>query len=123
MAANGMTTAEANATLDARIETNSTVDLVTTMGTASAAPTKVTGGSYSAQTPAWSSASGASKSNSGTVTWSGMPSCTITGTDTAHASAGARSWFAPYATSHVIGSGDSVITTATNQAYTFTNGT
>jgi hypothetical protein len=123
VAANGITDAEANAILDARIETNSEVDLVTVMGTATAAPTKVTGGSYVKQTPAWAAASAREKHNSGTVTFAGLPTATIVGTDLAHASAGARSWFVPFTASKSVTAGDSIVFAAGGLSYSFVNGT
>jgi hypothetical protein len=123
MAANGLVTVEANRVLDDSIG-SSTLDLVTTMGTASAAPTKVTGGSYSAATPTWNSAASASKTNNGAVTFSGLPAATVVGTDLKNTSGGDRRWFAPFSASITTASGDSItFADATGLVYTFTNGT
>lgn len=121
MAANGLVTVEANRLLDNTIVTNSTVDLVTTMGTASAAPTKVTGGSYAAQTPTWAAASAAEKHNSATVTFAGLPAATIVGVDVANTVPN-RTWFAPFTTSRTTLAGDSLVfATTTGLSFTFTN--
>ena len=53
--------------------------LSTTAGSDATAGTEVTGGSYARQTIAFSAASGGSTSNSGTVTFTGMPACTVVG--------------------------------------------
>ena len=53
--------------------------LSTTAGSDAAAGTEVTGGSYARQTIAFSAASAGSTSNSGTVTFTGMPACTVVG--------------------------------------------
>lgn len=108
MTASGITDAEANATLDARIETSCTVALVTVMGTATTAGTKVTGGSYADGTPAWKSAASRAKLNNGALNFAGMPATTTVGLDIYHASAGARSWFMPLAASKTTGAGDTL---------------
>ena len=116
MAANGMTTAEANATLDARVEANCTVALVTTMGSAASAGTKVTGGSYADQTPTWAAAASAEKHNNATVSYTGMPDTTansVKGIEIYHSSGGARSWFVPFATPKVTNAGDTLSLPAT----------
>jgi hypothetical protein len=130
MAANGLVTVEANRILDDSISTSgdhttgSTLDLVTTMGTASAAPTKVTGGSYAAQTPTWNSASSASKTNDGAVTFSGLPAATIKGVDLKNTSGGDRRWFGPFASDITTASGDSItFADATGLEFSLTNGT
>jgi len=53
--------------------------LVTAGGSDSAAGTEVSGGSYARQTIAFSAASSGSISNSGTITFTDMPTCTVTG--------------------------------------------
>lgn len=123
MAANGLVTTEADRILDNSIPTGSVLDLVTVMGTATAAPTKSTGGSYAAQTPTWNSAAAFAKTNSATVTFSGLAASTIVGTDLQNASS-ARTWFVPFATSKAVGAGDSIIFAATTGlSYSFANGT
>lgn len=130
MAANGLVTVEAVRILDESISTTgavttgSTLDLVTVMGTASAAPTKVTGGSYSAQVPVWNGAAASVKTNSATVTFSGLPTATVVGVDLKNTSGGDRRWFAPFASSISAISGDSITFAATTGlVFTFANGT
>jgi hypothetical protein len=91
MTASGITDTEANATLDARIEAGSTVALTTTSGTATAAGTKVVGGSYADQTPTWAAAASREKHNNAVASFVGM--------DVYHSAGagGARSWFLPIA--------------------------
>lgn len=129
MAANGMTTAEANATLDARVEAGTVCDLATTMGTASAAPTKVAGGSYSAQVPTWAASASAEKHNNAAVNFTGMPDTTansVKGIDLAHSAGagGARSWFIPFATAKVTNAGDTLtLPITTGISLSLVNGT
>lgn len=123
MAANGLVTVEANRVLDDSIG-SSTLDLVTTMGGAASTPTKVTGGSYAAQTPTWASAASAAKANSATVTFSGLPTATIVGVDLKNTSGSDRRWFAPFASSISAISGDSItFASTTGLVFTFANGT
>jgi hypothetical protein len=123
MAANGITDVEANTDLDASLPSTSVVDLVTVMGSASAAPTKVSGGSYAAQVPAWAAATAREKHNSAVVTYSGLPAATIVGIDVTRTSGGARSWFIPFASSKVVSAGDSVVFAASGMSFNFANGT
>lgn len=53
--------------------------LLTANGTESAAGTEVTGGSYARQTVTISASSSGAQSNSGDVSFTLMPSCTVTG--------------------------------------------
>lgn len=126
MAANGITDVEADTLLDLSIPASSTVDLVTTMGTATAAPTKLTGGTYAAQTPTWAAASARSKANSAIVTFSGLPDTTTTtvkGIDITRPSAGARSWFMPFATPIGASAGSSITFAVSAITASFANGT
>lgn len=123
MAANGVTDAESLLILAASIEANSELDLVTTMGTASAAPTKVTGGSYVKQVIALWTNGTRERHNTATVTFSGLPTAIVVGTDLAHASAGARSWFVPFAASKSVTAGDSIVFAASGLSYSLANGT
>lgn len=126
MAANGITDAEANTLLDLSIPTSSTVDLVTTMGTATSAPTKLTGGSYAQATPTWAAATARAKSNSAIVTFTGLPDTTTTtvkGIDVARPSAGARSWFMPFASAIGASAGSSISFAIGGIAASFANGT
>lgn len=60
------------------------LQLETATGSDSAAGTEVTGGSYVAQNLAMSAATASTRNvtNSGTVSFTGMPACTVTGIDT-----------------------------------------
>lgn len=122
MAANGFVTTEANRVLDNSLVASSPVDLVTVMGTATTAPTKVTGGSYAAQTPTWAAAAAGAKSNSATVTYSGLPAATIVGIDVSNV-VPSRTWFVPFTTSKVVNAGDSIVFAAGGMSFTLTNGT
>jgi hypothetical protein len=53
--------------------------LVTVNGDDASAGTEVTGGSYARQTIAFSAATSGSITNSGTISFTGMPSCTVVG--------------------------------------------
>lgn len=80
----GMTQARAAAVLDSEIGSSPTVALLTTTGTATAAGTEVTGGSYSRQTATMASATTATpsvKANSAAVNYTNMPAVTVTGVD------------------------------------------
>jgi hypothetical protein len=123
MAANGVTDAESLLILAASIETNSELDLVTVMGTATAAPTKVTGGSYVKQLLASLANGTRERHNNATVTFAGLPTATIVGTDLAHSSAGARSWFVPFASSKSVTAGDSIVFAVGGLSYSLANGT
>lgn len=122
MAANGITDTEANRLLDNSIPTSSTVALVTAMGTATAAPTKVTGGSYADQTPTWAAATAREKHNSATVTFAGLPTATVVGIDVSNPNP-ARTWFIPFASSRSVTSGDSIVFAASGISVNFANGT
>src|SRR5882757_7612064 len=123
MAANGLVIVEANRLLDSSINA-STLDLVTVMGTASAAPTVVSGGSYAAQVPTWAAAAAASKANSALVTFAGLPAATIVGVDLKNTSGADRRWFAPFASSITTVAADSITFAAsTGLVFNFANGT
>lgn len=53
--------------------------LVTANGNDASAGTEVTGGSYARQTIAFSAAAGGSIANSGVISFTGMPACTVVG--------------------------------------------
>ena len=53
--------------------------LLTANGTDSSAGTEVVGGSYARQTITVGASSGGAQSNSNTITFTGMPACTVTG--------------------------------------------
>lgn len=55
------------------------IALVTTNGNDATAGTEVSGGSYARQTITFGAASSGSITNSGTINFTGMPSCTVVG--------------------------------------------
>ena len=83
--------------------------LVTANGSDSAAGTEVTGGSYARQTISFGSASSGSITNNASVTFAGMPSCTVVGIEI-YDSAGSpkRLAYGPLTASRTVTSGDSV---------------
>lgn len=82
--------------------------LLTANGSDSAAGTEVSGGSYARQTVAFGAASGGSASNSGTVTFSGMPAATVTGWEIYDSSGTPkRLWSGALGTSRTFLAGDS----------------
>ena len=83
------------------------VALVTANGSDSAAGTEVTGGSYARQNVSFSAASGGATSNSGTLTWTDMPACTVVGVEI-YDSAGSpvRWWWGALSASKTVNAGD-----------------
>ena len=83
--------------------------LVTANGSDSAAGTEVTGGSYARQTITFGSASSGSITNNASVTFSGMPSCTVVGIEI-YDSAGSpkRLAYGALTASRTVTAGDSV---------------
>lgn len=83
------------------------VALVTATGTASAAGTEVTGGSYARQTITFAAATGGSISSNVALTYTNMPACTVTGVDE-YDSAGTpvRRWFGNLSASKTVNAGD-----------------
>lgn len=83
--------------------------LCTAVGTATAAGTEVTGGSYARQTIAFTTSAGAGISNSGLITFANMPAATTTSIDIFD-SAGTprRCWFGSLTASKTTASGDTL---------------
>jgi hypothetical protein len=83
------------------------VALVTANGSDAAAGSEVSGGSYARQTVTFSAASAGSTSNTGALTWTNMPACTVVGIEVWD-SAGTpiRWWWGPLASSKVVNVGD-----------------
>jgi len=110
-----LVTVEANALLGASsgqaAYTNPTapikVALVTATGTATAAGTEVTGGSYARQTITFAAPAGGSISSNVALTYTNMPACTVTGVDE-YDSAGTpvRRWFGALSASKTVNAGD-----------------
>jgi hypothetical protein len=83
--------------------------LMTANGSASAAGTEVTGGSYGSQTIAFDAASGGSAGNDADITFSGMPACTVVGLEIwDSAGTPVRLWWGPLSTSKTVSAGDAV---------------
>jgi hypothetical protein len=109
-------TAEANRLLDAAFSTadyvgatnGSQLRLVTATGTDSAAGTLVTGGSYAHQTMAMATASSRSCSNTGTVSFTGMPVATVTGVEIYNNGGSVRKAYGGLTTSRTTASGDTL---------------
>lgn len=83
------------------------VALNTAVGTATAAGTEVTGGSYARQTVTFATASAGAIASNVALTYTLMPSCTVTSVDEFD-SAGTpiRRWFGLLSASKVVNSGD-----------------
>jgi len=83
------------------------VALVTATGTATAAGTEVSGGSYARQTITFAAASAGSISSNVALTYTNMPACTVTGVDEWD-SAGTpiRRWFGALSASKTVNAGD-----------------
>lgn len=109
-------TAEANRLLDAAFSTadyvgatsGSQLRLATTTGTDAAAGTLVTGGSYANQAMAMAAASARSCSNTGTVSFTGMPVATVNGVEIYNSGGTVRKAFGPLTTPRTTASGDTL---------------
>jgi hypothetical protein len=115
--ANNLVIAEANRLLDASLGTTAytaptgamKLALETTTGTASAAGTEVTGGSYARQTIAFSAASGGSATNSGSISFTVMPAATVTGVEIYDSNGTPRrAWVGALGSSKTVGAGDTL---------------
>lgn len=83
------------------------VRLMTANGSDSSAGTEVTGGSYAAQSVAFSAASSGATSNSGLLQFTGMPACTVTGLEVWDTSGTPRRlWYGALTASKTVNSGD-----------------
>lgn len=83
--------------------------LMTANGSASAAGTEVTGGSYSPQTIAFAAASGGSAAHNADITFSGMPACTVVGLEIwDSAGTPVRLWWSALSASKTVSAGDSI---------------
>jgi len=122
MAANGVTDAVANTNLDSDLPSTTVVDLVTVMGTATVAPTKVAGGSYAGQVPTMPAAAAREKHNSATVTFSGLPTASVVGIDTTKTAGGVRAWFVPFTAAKSVTAGDSIVFAASGMSFNYANG-
>lgn len=83
------------------------VALVTANGSDSSTGTEVTGGSYARQNVSFSAASSGATSNSGTLTWTNMPSCTVVGVEVWDSNGSPiRWWWGALTASKAVNSGD-----------------
>jgi len=81
--------------------------LMTAAGSDSAAGTEVTGGSYSAQTIVFSAASAGATSNSGALSYTSMPACTVVGVEIWDSTGTPkRLWYLPLSSSKTLQAGD-----------------
>ncbi|GAA2346916.1 phage tail fiber protein [Dactylosporangium salmoneum] len=112
-----LVTAEANRLLDATFGTAAfaaptgamKLALVTATGSAAAAGTEVTGGSYARQTLVMGSASGSSCANTSTISFTGMPAATVTGVDIYDSNGTPRrAWWGALTASKTVGAGDTL---------------
>ena len=95
------------------------VALVTANGTASAAGTEVTGGSYARKTLVPTAVSGGASSNSTDLVWSGMPAVTVVGVEVwDSASTPVRWWFGALDTARTTAAGDEFRLTAGSLDFT-----
>lgn len=107
-------TAEINRLLEASVgkttyapTTASQLRLFTVIGTAAAAGTEVTGGSYAPQSITWASATAGGIANSASITFTNMPACTVVAIEIWD-SASNRKWFGALTTSRTCAAGDSL---------------
>lgn len=83
--------------------------LMTANGSASAAGTEVTGGSYSPQTIAFAAASGGSAAHNADITFSGMPASTAVGLEIwDSAGTPVRLWWGALSASKTVSAGDAI---------------
>lgn len=107
--ADRLTNASANGTAYPLPTTPMKLALATAASSASAAGTEVTGGSYARQTIAFTTSAGTGVSNSGVVTFAGMPACTVTHIDIYDSNGSPRrAYWGPLTASKVLGAGDSL---------------
>ncbi|GGV91639.1 phage tail fiber protein [Streptomyces massasporeus] len=83
--------------------------LVTAAGTASAAGTEVTGGSYARQDLTVAAPTGGATSNAAEIVFAGMPACTVVGVEVwDSAGTPVRFWFGALDTPRTVLAGDDV---------------
>jgi hypothetical protein len=109
-------TAEANRLLDAAFSTadytgatsGSQLRLATATGTDAAAGTLVTGGSYAHQSMAMAAAASRSCSNTGTVSFTGMPATTVNGVEIYNSAGSQRKAYGALTTPRTTANGDTL---------------
>lgn len=80
--------------------------LMTANGTDSANGTEVTGGSYARQDVTMSAASGGATSNSGAVSFTNMPACTVVGVEIWNNGGTVRIWYGALTANKTVNAGD-----------------
>lgn len=83
--------------------------LMTANGSDSAGGTEVTGGSYARQSVTIGAASSGAASNSGTVTFTVMPACTVVGVEVWNTDGSVRLWYGALAPSKAVNAGDTFL--------------
>lgn len=115
--ANNLVIAEANRLLDASLGIAAytaptgamKLALETTTGTNAAAGTEVVGGSYARQTITFAAASAGSASNNSSISFTGMPSATVTGVEIYDSNGSPRrAWVGALTASKTVGAGDTL---------------
>ena len=109
-------TAEANRLLDAAFSTadyagattGSQLRLATSAGTDTAAGTLVTGGSYAHQSMAMATAASRSCSNTGTISFTGMPAASVTNVEIYNSGGTVRKAYGALTTPRTTASGDTL---------------
>lgn len=83
--------------------------LMTANGSASAAGTEVTGGSYSSKTISFNAASGGSAAHTADITFGGMPACTVVGLEVwDSAGTPVRQWWGALTAPKTLSASDSI---------------
>lgn len=88
--------------------TGSKLALMTTQGTASAAGTEVTGGSYAKQAISWGAASAGSQASNAAVNFTGMPATTVNSVETYDTAGTTRCEYSTSFTPKTTGAGDTL---------------
>lgn len=87
--------------------------LLTANGSDSSAGTEVTGGSYARQTITFDASASGATANSSTITYTGMPSCTVTGWAVYDSAGTPFRWrYGSFTASKVVNSGDDFVIAA-----------
>lgn len=83
--------------------------LMTANGSDSAAGTEVVGGSYARQSVTLAAAAAGTTSNSGTVTYTAMPACTVVGLEVWNSDGSVRLWYGALSASKAVNAGDTFL--------------
>lgn len=106
MTINGLDQTHANSLLDTDIPSSTLVRLLSAMGSATSAGTKLSGSTDTATT--WASAATFTKANSAVLNYTAMPAGTTVGVELYDSSATTRKWSFPLAASKTTSSGDTL---------------